>query len=493
MAGIAADPIVLAGSAALCAVLLGRPLLQGEGLWTLAGRLLLFTMLSAALYYTDIVPYRGASQPLPVVQVVFAGFAKLAWWLSAALVSVTLVRLFLILERQPRDARLIQDLVVGLIYVGAALLALASVFSMSVGTLVATSGVFAIILGLALQSTLGDVFSGVALGIGRSYRIGDWIVLNDGTEGRVVETNWRATHLVNGANDVVVIPNSVLAKVSLTNFSSHDRSHGVKLTLRFVPTHAPRSIVAVMRTVLLSSNTILRTPEPGLEVRGLTAASLDIELSCRVADMSAAAAARTELFDLAYRHAHANGLLLAPPADAAGAPQATRRDNDLLTPTLLLGAMPLFRSLSTPEIEALAATAIDRSYQPGETLVDQDAVLEALVIIRRGTAIVTRRIASQDREVTRLSPGDSIGERGLLAGQGELGRVQALTPLLVIEIGGAGLRALIHDRPPLANELAGTLARRSSVERMAAATQPEDDTPWVLAQIQRLFAVPGHS
>ena len=55
----------------------------------------------------------------------------------------------------------------------------------------------AIILGLALRSTLGDVFSGIALNLNRPYEVGDWIVLNDGTEGRVVETNWRATHLLN--------------------------------------------------------------------------------------------------------------------------------------------------------------------------------------------------------------------------------------------------------------------------------------------------------
>ncbi|MGO7465418.1 mechanosensitive ion channel domain-containing protein, partial [Rhizobium ruizarguesonis] len=58
------------------------------------------------------------------------------------------------------------------------------------------------------------------------YAIGDWIVLNDGVEVRVVETNWRSTHLLNGSNDLVVLPNSFLAKVGLTNLSSPDRSHG---------------------------------------------------------------------------------------------------------------------------------------------------------------------------------------------------------------------------------------------------------------------------
>ena len=57
--------------------------------------------------------------------------------------------------------------------------------------LIATSGVFAVILGLAMQSTLSDVFSGIALNIGRSYAIGDWIALSGGIEGQVVERDYR--------------------------------------------------------------------------------------------------------------------------------------------------------------------------------------------------------------------------------------------------------------------------------------------------------------
>ena len=88
-----------------------------------------------------------------------------------------------------------------------------------------------LILGLALQSTLGDVFSGIALNVSKAYEVGDWVVLSDGMEGRVVETNWRATHLLNASNDLVVLPNSRLAKAELTNLSSPNRSHGVVINV----------------------------------------------------------------------------------------------------------------------------------------------------------------------------------------------------------------------------------------------------------------------
>ena len=196
-------------------------------------------------------------------------------------------RVFLIFERRPREGRLIQDLVVGVIYLGAALSVVAYVFNAPVGTLIATSGVFAIILGLALQSTLSDVFSGIALNLSKAYEVGDWIVLSDGIEGRVVETNWRATHLLNASNDLVVLPNSDLAKAQLTNLSSPNRSHGVKLRVRVAPTMAPSAISDVMRTVLLSSNSILLAPAPTVEIKSLDAQAIEFELSFRVKDFAA--------------------------------------------------------------------------------------------------------------------------------------------------------------------------------------------------------------
>src|SRR5580698_2121252 len=160
-------------------------------------------------------------------------------WINAARVLTGFTRVFLIFERRPREGRLIQDLVVGLIYLSAVLSIVAYVFSAPIGTLIATSGVFAIILGLALQSTLADLFSGIALNLSKPYEVGDWIVLSDGSEGLVIETNWRATHLLNGSNDLVVLPNSSLAKAQLTNMSSPNRSHGTKLRIRLAPTMAP--------------------------------------------------------------------------------------------------------------------------------------------------------------------------------------------------------------------------------------------------------------
>lgn len=345
--GVLADPVVQAGTLAVVGAIVTRIALRPFPSWKLAGQVFFFAALTVLLLYHDIVPYEVGPVPASTFERVFIALAKVVWWINAAWALIAFVRVFLIFERQPREGRLVQDLVIGLIYLGAILSVVAYVFSFPVGTLIATSGVFAIILGLAMQSTLSDVFSGIALNLGRPYTIGDWIVLNDGIEGRVVETNWRSTHLLNGSNDLVVLPNSFLAKVGLTNLSSPDRSHGASLTVRVVPTIGPSSIIEVMRAVLLSSDSILTEPKPGVQIKSLTSDAMEVELSFRVRDIGQAGPAKNEIFDLIYRHIKAAGLTLARPLDAAGPPPDQLQSEDMAkphrpTPLKLLDAIPLF-------------------------------------------------------------------------------------------------------------------------------------------------------
>ena len=191
-----------------------------------------FAVMSLLLLDGAVVPFEPVRDTETTAEAILIGTAKVLWWVHLAWALIGFVRIYIVIERKPREARLLQDLVVGVVYVGMLLSILAFVFGVPIGALIATSGVFAIVLGLALQNTLSDLFSGIALNLGRPFVLGDWIVLSDGTEGRVVESNWRSTHLLTLSHNVVALPNSFLAKLGLTNVSSPDESHGLSLTVQ---------------------------------------------------------------------------------------------------------------------------------------------------------------------------------------------------------------------------------------------------------------------
>lgn len=304
--------------------LLSINLLGAAGIivWHLQGRnhpkarlliqIVFFVAMTAVLGLGGILPYRVGESYRSDIPAFLAISARVLWWTHLAWSLIGFVRIS-VLDRRPTEARLLQDLMVAVVYVGVALAILAFVFNAPIGTLVATSGVVAVILGLALQNTLGDVFSGIALTLGRPFGIGDWIQLGDGTEGRVVENNWRSTQLLTGAHNIVVLPNSVLAKIGLTNLTRPDETHLIALTVRIAATHKPRLVEAVMKTVFDSCASIVRQAPAVVALKSIDAVAIEVELQFRVADPSHRTTARNEVIDSVHQHCEENGLLLAMP------------------------------------------------------------------------------------------------------------------------------------------------------------------------------------
>jgi small-conductance mechanosensitive channel len=290
--------------------------------WHLQGRdrpkarliiqIVFFAAMTTVLGLGGVLPYRVGETHISELPALLAISAKMLWWTHLAWSLIGVVRI-IVIDRRPTEARLLQDLMVAVVYVGVGLSILAFVFGAPIGTLVATSGMVAVIFGLAMQNTLGDVFSGIALTLGGPFGIGDWIQLGDGTEGRVVENNWRSTQLLTAAHNVVVLPNSVLAKVGLTNLTRPDETHLITLTVRVASIHKPRTVEDVMKTMLEScASTVQRGPAV-VALKSIDAAAIEVELQFRVADPAHRTAARNEVVDRIHQCCKERGLSLAMP------------------------------------------------------------------------------------------------------------------------------------------------------------------------------------
>lgn len=478
-------------------IILSAAFLRQHPLSRLLVHVAFFASLTALLIGNGIEPYRPGEGDVSMSQGLFAGTAKTVWWIGGAMVLVSVVRMVRTFERHSREGRLLQDVLVGSIYLGAGLSVVAYVFSVPVGTVFATSGVLAVILGLALQSTLNDVFSGIALNLGRPYSVGNWIELADGAKGRVVETNWRSTHLLSGSNDLIVIPNSSLAKATLTNLSTPDESHGISLTLSVAPVGTPAATEDVMKNVLLSSNSILKFPPPSVTITSISNSAFEVELSCRVADRTLVASAKSELYDLAFRHCRAAGLPLAgqdlPLFSQSAANQHGDQAHTVQTGSAsrLLFSIPLFAPLTGTERETLSASMSRKTFPKGAVIAEQCSTLSSLMIVRTGVLLVTRHELGGDTELTRLAPGDCFGEGGVLTDVEEVGKITALTFAVVYEISQETLADLMRERPALAEELGFMLSQRLEAEHKligAFRTSSNDNHPHSLAEkIRHLF------
>jgi potassium-dependent mechanosensitive channel len=151
------------------------------------------------------------------------------WWAVPAVLLGAAVSRFIWQPLEEKSGRgiptLLRRFIATVIYTLAFFGIVAFVFDRPLTGLLATSGVIAMIIGLAIQINISNIFSGIAINLERPFRLGDWIMVHGRTPnpehnsiGRVIDINWRATRLVTTDRSMVVIPNSLIAERIITNF-----------------------------------------------------------------------------------------------------------------------------------------------------------------------------------------------------------------------------------------------------------------------------------
>ena len=489
------DPLFLAGTVIVVGFFGARYGQRRGPLTHFIVQLLVFVILTGLLRAGGVAPYRPGvtigSEPRRLI----VGALEAIWWLGAAWLAAGFLRAFVVLGRQPRESKLVQDLLAGLIYLVAMFAIIAYVFDLPVKGLLATSGALAIIIGLALQSSLGDVFSGIVLNIERPYRVGDWIVLDDTLQGKVIETNWRATHILTGNQDVAIIPNSIVAKSRLVNCSAPTKTHGARIRVKLEPSLTPAAGCNLLKEVLLGSTQILRTPEPTVTIKDVSAEMIDFELFYVVADIDAVDRAQNELFDRIYRAAAAAGAKFSPRLTGSSKRSATEESAESGIPERLLAGISIFSTLTAEERTALASQMQRKDYKPGEVIVKAGTVLQALCIVSYGVLVGSVEQDGRKIEVTRLAPGDYFGEVGLLTGEPLKGDLTALTWVVIYEISKDALAPLLKARPAMAEELSESLASRQLARRTVLDHRDHEEqhgdglADRVLGNIRRLFSL----
>lgn len=104
-----------------------------------------------------------------------------------------------------------------------------------IGPLLASLGVVGIAVSLGLQDTLANFFAGLQITLSRQIQPGQYIRLSTAQEGLVTDVTWRNTTLLGPGNDLLIIPNTVIATTLVTNFTTQDEQHveGVPFTVVF--------------------------------------------------------------------------------------------------------------------------------------------------------------------------------------------------------------------------------------------------------------------
>ena len=455
----AEDPLVAFLALLAAALGVSHLLFRRQPLGRAVVRIVCLILLTVLLLRADIVPYEPLQRTgVPIRDIVHA-VLKIAWWLWAAWLLAGVVHAFLVVTRRPHRGRLVGDLLAGIVYLTALFAIVGYVFDLSIQGMLATSGVIAIILGLALQSTLGDVFSGIALSFSRPYRPGDWINIDGGTEGRVIEMTWRATHVLTGRRDLAIVPNSSIAKAKIVNISSPSGVHGITVTVVIDGSTPPLMAIDVLQRAVLNCRSVAPTPSPAIAIKTIGQAGTEYEITFFVEELAASREAQNELLDAIYRHLSAEGIELASSSSelwrAVEAPLAAPRSRS----ERVLDLVQLFRSLTPVERSAITSKLRTHLYEQGDTLLEARTTLQSLFIVGSGVLSVSET----GIEIARLGPGEHFGEISILTGRASAVRITALTAASVYELTKEELAPILKAMPEASRALNSALARRQAI------------------------------
>ena len=417
-----------------------------------------------------------------------------------AAISVTLIRvvnrfLFDVVfpRRSGREApALLRGLLSFILYVVAFLVIYRTVLHTSIGfEILATSTVLSVILGLALQDTLGNFFAGISLHVEQPFHILDAIRIGD-MLGKVESVTWRTTTLRTNNNSLIVFPNSRVAREPIEIYSFDT------LNRRVLPFPAPYSVrpeivISLVRDAVRSLPEVAPEKTPVVRINSFSDSYVTYEVLYWVKDYMLTSDLDTKIRERIWYVYRRNGIDIPYPIHLLVENFAPSKA-DAESVESMIESVDLFDPLSTEEKRAIAEAAVGHVFAPGELILRQGDAGESMFIVRRGSVEV--RLASSNGEplrVATLEQGSVFGEMCLLTGEPRSADVSAVEEVEVLEIRKSALQQLLNDNSQLAIALSDRVAERHSklveFSRSMAEEEKRMHKESILRRVQRFFGL----
>ena len=356
-----------------------------------------------------------------------------------------------------------------------------------------TSAVGAVVIGFALQDTLGNTFAGLALQVEKPFRVGDWIRVAS-LEGQVGEITWRATTLLTKSGDAITVPNNIISKEAILNFSQPEASTRLQVSVGASYDEPPNRVKAVILEALRDAELVLASPPPVVVVSEFGASSVAYRVKFYVGDYRLDDAARDEVLSRIYYALRREGIEIPFPINVeyekewAPAPMvpAARREDEI-------ARVDIFAPLSQEARAALAAVSVERLFGSAETVVREGEPGASMFVVVRGRVRVT--VGDRSNEVATTGPGGYFGEMSLLTGDPRTATVSAIDDCLLLEITAGDFRSIALADPEVVERVGLAVAERrlgleKSRREVTAAAAVGEAPRSFLARIQQFLRLP---
>lgn len=400
--------------------------------------------------------------------------------LAIELTRVVLVDRLLVTQRGVRVPGLMRDMAFGAVYLVLALIFLGSTFHLDLAPFFTGSAVITIVVGLALQDTLGNLLSGLAIHLDPPFRLGDWVSV-DGKVGRVEQITWRATRLATKHDEQVIIPNNTISKGAIVNFHSTTRhAHSVNLGLPYAL--PPGIALRALLEVATGTPGVLETPVPEVHLDDFGESAILYRVKVWIHDYDDAATILTGLRQRLWYRLQREGWEIPFPARQVlwGPAASPSRDEEVLA---ALRGVDFLAPLESAQLAELAAACQRQRYTAGEQICRRGDPGNSCFVILSGSVEV--RLADDfTGPLAMLVPPQLFGEMSLLTGEPRTATAIACAECELLTISHAQFGRILRENPVVSELICRTVAERRAhsetvirdhAERMARIPAPAED------------------
>ncbi len=362
--------------------------------------------------------------------------------------------------------RITRDVALVVIFAVIVIILLHKKGGVNLASLLTTSAVLTMVIGLALQDTLGNLFSGLALQTEKLFQIGEWISFREHV-GQVVGMTWKSTLIKTLENELVYIPNNVISKEIVKNYSRPEPKHVAYLEIGVEYGSPPNKVRDVILDVLSEHPKVLKVPPPQVRLISFGDFAITYQVRFWNDDFGGEKLLKAELMNMVWYAFKRSGVRIPFPIRDVQLRHIEERKERAAHEELkreFIGSLkkiPVLAPLPSEDVDVLASRVSFEVFGNGEAIVHQGEEGDSMYVIHRGCCDVLLEDDGR-RHVATLKDGDFFGEMSLLTGERRTATVVAKGDAEVFVIDKCSFGEIIKAHPAISETLGQALVKRQA-------------------------------
>ncbi len=368
-------------------------------------------------------------------------------------------------------------------------------YKMDLSSLFATSALLSVVIGFALQETLGNLFAGLTLHAEQPFETGEWVSFGKYT-GRILDVGWRSTRLLTADDDELLVPNSMISREVVINHMRPQLTDVIELIIPIDLEVSPARAKKVLLEAVRSCPAVLPVPVPKAQLASFSDKAANYRLRFMTSGYQVVGTALDQVQEAIWYGLRREAIEMPYPQTTLSFRERTaeaddrRRREHLAEAEDLLGRVDFVQAMTEPARRTLVERARFLEYGPGQAIVRQGESGDTLYLVARGEVAVVVEIDGGEKEVARLGRGALFGEMSVLTGEPRSATVRSIGDAALLGVDREAFHRILDEGPELAQRLAQVIAKRRltlDAARAEAVPAMEKETASLLGRIGKIF------